>query len=395
MEECVLLQFYLRGGADGLTLCVPVDEPNYHANRFDTRVYHPADVSAPAGKTADIIAPAILSGSTLVRTAFGLPPAFAGMKPLYQANKLCFVHAAGSVDPSRSHFEQQKNTELGEVTATPSKTGLGWLGRYLADTPPVGDGSLRALAFSTYKIVSFNGGNGVTPAYDPEDFDYPGGQALKDQLSALHAAVVNNPLAPGLQNDLGAIQKLSAVNWGTAQGLYPNSVLGNQFRQAFEVIRDVPGIELITIDYDNIAGKRWDTHNDQGVFSGTMASLMADLSATVNAFMYDVDNNLLGKKVIVLIMTEFGRTLHENDGKGTDHGRGGVSMLIGNHVNGGQVYTNPNDPWPTGFSDDLPVQLDIRDLQAEALSKCLGANIANVFPDTSYSYVDHGLINIV
>jgi len=131
---CTLVQLYLRGGADGMTLCVPVDDPGYHANRFDTRVYHPSDPLAPSDKKATIIAPAIMQGGNLFRTAFGLPPAFLGIKPLYDTGKVCFVHAAGSLDPTRSHFDQQKNTELGEITATPNKDGLGWLGRYLAHT---------------------------------------------------------------------------------------------------------------------------------------------------------------------------------------------------------------------------------------------------------------------
>jgi uncharacterized protein (DUF1501 family) len=391
MDECTIVQFYLRGGADGMTLCVPCDDGGYHANRTHTRVWHPDDPLAPADKKATIIEPAVYSGPTLVRTSFGLPPAFLGMQDLWDDDQLIFVQGAGSIDPTRSHFEQQKNTELGEVSATPNKTGLGWLGCYLADTPAVDDGSLRALAFSTFKIPSFNGGTGITPAFDPQTFDYPGGQALKDELQALYGSIPN-PVSTGLDADIGAIQKLMGVSWGTAQGAYPASILGNQFRQAFEVIRDVPGIEVVTIDYDNIAGQRWDTHDDQGVFQGTMANLMNDLSTTMKAFMSDVVT-LVGKTAIVLVYTEFGRTLHENGGKGTDHGRGGCSMILGeaDRIHGRQVHTKPGVVW-TDTPDDLPVHIDIRHLQAEAVEKCLGADPDAVFPDTSFDYDDQGLI---
>jgi len=250
---------------------------------------------------------------------------------------------------------------------------------------------LRALALSTYQIASFNGGNGVTPAYDPSHFDYPGGATLKSQLSSLYGSFPN-PVAAGLSGDLGAIQKLLGVNWnGLGQGSYPASVLGGQFRQAFQVIRDVFGVEIITIDYDNITGQRWDTHNDQGVFTGTMSHLMADLAAAVSAFLTDMAT-LTGKTALVLVYTEFGRTLRENDGKGTDHGRGGVSFLAGNAVNGGQVFTKPGVPW-TNSVDDLPVQIDIRDIQAEVAVKCLGVlHAKTIFPDNGYAYHPYGLI---
>jgi uncharacterized protein (DUF1501 family) len=396
-DECVLVQFYLRGGADGLTLCVPLDEPNYHLHRDKTRVYHPDDTSAPASKKATLIeAPVLDNLGGIVRTGFGLPPKFVGMKQHYDAGKLCFVHAVGSLDPTRSHFAQQAYTELGEVTATPNPDGNGWLGRYLDDTPARGDGSLRALAFGTVKITSYNGGNGVTPSADPSQFDYPIGAPVKDSLQALYSAVPN-PVQSSLENDLGAINKLQNVTWSNVTGY---SVLNTQFKYAYDVIRDVPDIEVITIDYDNVNGKRWDTHNDQGVFNnGTMANLMDDLSDSITEFLADIAT-VTGKKAIVLIYTEFGRTLHENDGEGTDHGRGGVAMLLGDDVNGQQVYT---DGWP-GLDDaaldppttgDLAVTIDIRDIQAEAISKCLGGRVWKIFPDDDYTFHDHGLISVL
>lgn len=392
----VLVQLYLRGGADGFSLCVPNDEANYHLHRDKTRIYHPDDTSAPAGTNAIPLEPPILdAGGNIVRTGFGLAPAFAGMKNLYLANKLCFVHACGSLDPTRSHFAQQAFTELGEITATPNKDGDGWLGRYLQNTDPRGDGTLRALAFGTVKITSYNGGKGVTPTAEPHLFDYPAGQPLKDHLTTLYGASPGSPVQDSLEDDIGAIDKLQAVNWGTIPGGF--SVLRTQFRRAFEVIRDVPDIEIITIDYDNIAGQRWDTHNDQGVFDGTMANLMTDLSDTIQAFVAEV-GTIMNRKVVVLIYTEFGRTLQENTGCGTDHGRGGVAMLVGDDVTSGQVYTHD---WPTldyaaldppGASGDLAVTLDIRDIQAEVITKCLGGVVEDIFPDDDYEYMDHGLI---
>ncbi len=393
----VLVQLYLRGGADGLTLCVPVDEPNYHAKRVETRVYHPDDTGADPDKKADLIVPAIWNGGTLERTGFGLPPAFAPIKPLFTSGKLCFVHGVGCLGSTRSHFQQQDFSERGEHIGTTNKDGLGWIGRHLASTTPLGSGSLRGLGINSFQIKSYSGGDGVTPSADPEGFSFPGEASLRTQLAAMYA-LHGDPLKTSLMNDLEAIEKLNGpggVAWGTTRTAYPSSDLGTQFRQAFEVIRDVPDIEVVTIDYDNIAGQRWDTHNDQGVFQGTMANLMADLSNTLTAFMTDVDT--IARKVIVLVHTEFGRTLHENDGLGTDHGRGGLCMVLGDGVSGGRVITRGweglddavLDPPVTG---DLPVSIDIRDVQSEIAEECLGNSTSNVFPDETYDYDSLGLI---
>ena len=381
VERCVLVQLYLRGGADGLTLCVPEDEPNYHAKRNETRVYKHNDATAPPGRNGTLIEPA--AGG---RTGFALPPALVDkFKPLYDSGQLCFVQAVGSEDETRSHFSQQAFTELGETSATTNSDGNGWLGRYLESTAPRGDGTLRALAFGTVKITSYNGGNGVTPTLDPVTFDYPVGNPLRAHLQTLYAADPN-PVEESLQNDLGAIDKLQAVNWADVSTLgYSN--LRTQFQRAFEVIRDVDDIEVISIDFDNENGERWDTHNIQGVFDGAMFNLMTILADAVDGFVTDIAT-LRDRRVVLLIYTEFGRTLQENDGFGTDHGRGGACMLVGDDVNGGQVYT---DPWP-GLADDLEVTVDIRDIQGEAISKCLGANVNDVFPADDYVYKNHGLI---
>lgn len=399
-----LLHLYIRGGWDALTLCVPLEEPGYDQNRDVTRVFSPEHPTAPPEFKAKRITPAIYDqGGNLVRTSFGLPPAFQGVHPLYRVEKnLCFIHGVGCLDETRSHFSQQKNTELGITSGSDipvgEPEGHGWLGRALNDTQPQGDGTLRGLAISPFTIASFTGGPAVTPTLTPDAFGIPFNSTLMPEIQSVYAEAAPNPVNTGLANDVGAIDKLSSVSWGTATG-YPGTILGDQFRQAFEVFRDLPEVEVVSIDYDNISGQRWDTHNQQGVFSGTMANLMGDLASALAVFMADTKTLPADQTVTVMIYSEFGRTLHENCGAGTDHGRGGLAMLVGERVQGGQVYTPtdpqlmlPVGPWPTGFSDDMPVLIDIRDVQSEVASKCMGANVAKVFPDTLYTPRDHGLI---
>lgn len=399
-----LLHVYIRGGWDALTLCVPLEEAGYDANRDLTRVFSPEHPTAPPEKKAKRITPAIYDGAgNLVRTSFGLPPAFQGVAPLYRVEKnLCFIQGVGSLDETRSHFSQQKHTELGTTTESdiqaPEIEGLGWLGRYLNSTPTQGDATLRALAISPFTIASFAGGTGVTPTLSPDAFGIPFNATLMPEIQSVYAEATANPVNAGLANDVGAISKLESVNWGSTSG-YPPTILGNQFRQAFEVFRDLPEVEVVSIDYDNIAGQRWDTHNQQGVFEGTMANLMNDLASALTAFMDDTKDLPSDQTVTVMIYSEFGRTLHENCGAGTDHGRGGLALLVGDRVQGGQVYTPTESqlqlsvgPWPTGFSDDLPVLIDIRDIQSEVAEKCMGADVSKVFPDANYTPKDHGLI---
>ncbi len=398
----VLVQLYLRGGADGLTLCAPVDEPNYQTRRDETRVYAEGDASAPSGRNGTNIEPMQQDGlsGAMIRTGFDLAPAFAPMKTLYDNGQLAFVHGAGSVDPTRSHFAQQANTEIGETALSAPKLGTGWIGRYLMKAPPRGDGSLRALGLNRFAIQSYSGGGGVIPTQEPETFMLPIGLGTGTALESIYAASTNS-VQGTLTNDLSSISKLMSVNWGDpVPGRYPVSTLGDHLWRAFQVIRDDADIEVISIDYDNIDGKRWDSHEEQGVFDGTLHDLMEDLAHGLTGFQEDVDTNLTGKRVVVLVYTEFGRTLKENGGRGTDHGRGGVAMVVGNEVRIPQVYTDPNlwdglndaslDPPNDG---DQAVTVDIRDVQGEIMAQRMGVPAKRIFPDTNYTYQSRNLLS--
>ena len=383
----VLLQLYLRGGADALTLCVPYDDPHYRAKRVFTRVPAPQETGDPNLDATKI------QNACSGAPAFGIPPALKKLKPLYDDGELVFVHACGSKDPTRSHFLQQSYTERGEITDTPNQDANGWIGRHLATSTPLGSGSLRALGFNTFAIESYAGGNGVTPTPEPETFTFPGDPIFAQKIQDMYVDF-GEPLATAMVNDQEAVAKLQGVDWDAGSDAYPDSVLGSQFKRSFQVINSVPDIEVISLDYDNITGQRWDTHNSQGVFDGTMKNLMEDLSDSLVAFLDDMRD--IDRRVIVLVYTEFGRTLQENDGKGTDHGRGGVALLAGDGVDGKRVVTqwpglDPDslDPPTTG---DLAVTIDIRDVQGEIVVELLGNTIANVFPDTEYSYQTRGLL---
>ena len=384
----VLVVVFLRGGADGLTICPPYAEQPYIDKRPNIRIHAPGE---SGDATKDALPLQAASGGL---PAFGLAPAMAPLVPAYDDDKLLIVQAVGCQDPSRSHFAQQKNNEHAVTSSTPNVDGNGWLGRYLANTSPCsGTGALRGFSFGFFKAAAFDGGNGVTPAVDPKDFAFPGDLTLQTKLQSMYT-LFGDPLSTALQNDIEAVAKLAAVDWDLPSGAYPSSTLGGQFKDAAAMALQLGcELEVINIDYDNIAGQRWDAHSDQNPYTGTYYNLIDDLARSMAAFWADLEGN---RRVCVLVYSEFGRTLDENSSLGTDHGRGGVALMLGDGVNGGQVFSN----WP-GLDDasldppvtgDLKAELDIRDLQAEIAVDCLKTSVSAVIPDTSYTWTDHGLI---
>jgi uncharacterized protein (DUF1501 family) len=383
----LFVQIFLRGGADGLTLVCPYDDPTYQQKRIVTRVFPPG-VGEPAKQAIH------LANATAGAPAFGLPPALAPLWALYDEGKLAFVHACGSADPTRSHFDQQLKMEHA-VVGEGGYDAKGWLGRHLSNPP---GGSLRALVFAGNPADSFDGGSGVTPAPDPSAFTFPGDPATaaarQATLSGMYT-LFGQPLAEALANDVGAIAKLDTVPFETYQpaagAVYPaNSVLGDQLKKTAAMAKTLADLEIVHIDFDNVNGHRWDTHADQGVFTGSMSYCMDHLARSLLAFLRDMEN---AREICVFVLTEFGRTLQENASLGTDHGRGSVAILVGDSVNGGQVVTDWTDLTGPGLDGgDQAVTIDIRHLMGEIAEDVLGTTWQTVIFDDTFPYASRNLI---
>ncbi len=419
-----LVQLYLRGGADGLTLVCPYADMNYCQARDTTRVYPPLINPIPA--TACYLPPpsspsmrAIhLSNAGGGQPAFGTPQAMQTLMPKYNAGQLSFVHACGSLDPTRSHFEQQLKMEQGVVGVADQSTG--WLGRYLDLTKGPHTGPLRAYSFSPNPLDSFDGGEKMTSAVDPGSFAFPenpnwnGPLTVQSTLANLYASFHGgtDPLLTTFDTDVAAIAELAQVTLPDCNAMppvncspgYPDSKLGNEFRQVAAMAKALPMLEMCAVNYDNIDGQRWDSHDDQGVHDGKMFNLMTNLAETLNAFLDDMAGQ---RPVVVLVITEFGRRLQENGSGGTDHGRGGVAMALSNYPG----ILNPNPSTGTGrviatgwpglapgqLEDglDLKVAIDVRDVMTEIAFKFLGfpGTATDLFPDTpTYVYQDRGVL---
>jgi len=371
----ILVTLFLRGGADGLSIVVPYAEDAYHRARPALGIPSPKDGRAPAAQRA-----IDLDGF------FGLNPAMGALMPLYHDGTLAAVHACGSGDQSRSHFEAMAVMERGLASA-PTGLASGWIARHLTATQGSNQSPLRAVAFSSIMPDSLRGATDATAVssladfrlYVPETPDSTPAAEIRQALAEFYHDG-KDAIATAGRETLAVLDTLNRIDperYKAANGaLYPTTEVGNGLKQVACLIKARVGLEVACLDRTG-----WDTHVAQG---NLLAPQRADISNSIAAFVKDLGAGM--KTVTILVMTEFGRRVHENTGLGTDHGRGTIMLLAGGGIAGGKVYSK----WP-GLEDrqleggiDIRVTTDYRDVLSEVLSKRLrNHNLAAVFPEYS------------
>lgn len=371
-QRDVILSVFLRGGADGLSLLVPFFDANYYAGRPNIAIPRPDSTNtATRGIALD--------------DRFALPQAMRGLYAAYQAGHLLPIHATGSVDPSRSHFDAMKFIEVGKPRDPNLATG--WLGRHLATSTPVRTGApLRALGISSGLQKTLVGAPRTLPIPDPANFNIAGSTTTRNErMSWLRREYTGSaePVQAAAVDALATIEILQRINFTGYQpaggAVYPNTSFGRGLRSAAAMIKADIGVEAIQIDRGG-----WDTHAAQDPVGGVMRDLMLDLSNSLGAFHADVIGNS-SYNVTVVVISEFGRNARQNGSLGTDHGRGNAMFVMGRNIAGGRVLINT---WP-GLAieqlenrQDLRVTLDHRDILAEIVRNRLGnPNLGVVFPD--------------
>lgn len=389
-----VLSIFLRGGADGLTLLAPSNDPHYQALRDVTEVWDPANPSAPPGQVG-----LPLTAATPSQPAFFVPQALAPLKELFDdpVPHLALFHAAGSFFDTQSHFDQQKFVEDGGTLQS-----AGWLGRHLqtktdhfGGTPP----SFRAIGLSSTLAQTLQGGPGATPVASLESYEFPVSFPASSSEAAAREATVDLmydafgvPLGPAMDSVLDAIAKLGGIDYASyvpAGGAsYPTSKFGSDLKKIAQLTKAVAQVEAVHVDLGG-----WDTHFNQGVHTpgGRMHDLMDDLARSLRAYYRDLQATVPYRKFIVVVVTEFGRKVKENSSGGTDHGRGGVAIVLGSDVVGG-VYTSwPGlDPATQQVNGDLAVTTELRDVFGTIVERSLAnSNVATVIPNdpaTGYVY---------
>ncbi len=375
----VIVSLFLRGGADALTLCVPYAERNYY-NLRPTLAIQPPDAGG-ANRALD------LDG------AFGFPPALEPLLEAYRAGDLLVVHACGLENPTRSHFEAMHFMEVGRGDP-PASLYTGWLGRHLqATAPTLRDGVLRAVGIGAGLQRTLVGGPLTVPVRDPAEFGLEG-RSRRAREAALEVmyAVAGEPLQTTAVNTFRTIDLLDDIDFRGYQpaggAAYPDDEFGYALRSTAALIKAEVGVEAVAIDLGG-----WDTHDFQGPVEGHMAGLMGSLAAGLGAFHQDLFAGGV-ENVVVVAMSEFGRHAFENASGGTDHGHGGLMLVLGGAVAGGRVLTD----WP-GLGDgqlyegqDLEITIDYRDVLTEILTRRLGnPDYRTVFDDPGYTPRTHGV----
>jgi len=372
----VLVHVFLRGGMDGLTTCVPYGDPELQPARPDLAI-------APPGAT---------NGAVDLDGFFGLAPAAAPLKTIYDAGRLAIVHAVGSTDSTRSHFDAFKAMERGLPEQDYDSVSTGWLARHLLTTPPLGGGLLRALAMDDLMPLSLGGAPQTLPIPDPALFSFPGDPLTSPwRQRAIEAMYerTGEPLSGAAQSTFDTIEMMEAIDFDgyvpENGAVYPASPFGDKLKRAAALIKAQIDLECLFIDYGG-----WDHHNTLGPIDGVMASMLDDLSRSLEAFHLDLLDHQ--DDVTGLVISEFGRRVAQNDSLGLDHGHGGCLMVFGGHVAGGQVFTSWPGLAPAALDQgDLAITTDYRDVVGEILVRRLGTtDLAAVFPGYTPNF--HGIV---
>ncbi len=348
---------FLRGAFDGLNAVIPWADPAYATLR--------PTIAIPTDAVID------LDGR------FGLHPSLWPLKDLYDDGTLALVHAAGSLDPTRSHFDAQALMERG----TDDDVATGWLARHVA-AADVTALPLHAVAWGQTAPASLAGDLAALSTPNLSSFQLAADTSLqaatRDALTRLYGPAGGGGVLTGPgRAALGALDLIDRVRTTTSPSTqpYPASTLGRALGEIARTISADVGLTAATVD---VGG--WDLHADAGTATaGPMQARLADLAQSLRAFHDDLGDTM--SRTTVVVMSEFGRRAYENGSGGTDHGSGNVMLVMGRGIAGGHVHGD----W-LGMDDahlyrgDIPVLTDYRDVVAEVVTGRHASDVATVFP---------------
>ena len=373
-KKKVLVTIFQRGAVDGLNMVVPHGEPEYYNLR----------------RTIAIRKPNETEGAIDLDGFFGLNPAMASLSPFWKSKQLGIIHSSGSPDNTRSHFDAQDYMESG--TPGYKSTRDGWLNRAIQSAAVKSDSPFRAVAMTQSMPRSLYGKAPSVAMTNLSDFTIKAGlytADLKGGFEGIYEQNAKDSLGETGKETFEAVNFLTSANPAQYKpengAVYPASQLGRSMQQIAQLIKAGVGLEVAFAE----AGG-WDTHVNQAQGNaparGQLANLLRDFSSSIAAFATD-----LGKRmddVVILTMSEFGRTARENGSRGTDHGHGNAMLVLGNSVKGGKVYGDWKGLKPDQLNEgrDLSVTTDFRDVFAEIATKHLGTkDTASLFPKHAVS----------
>lgn len=361
----------LRGALDGLAAVPPYGDPAYSLARRGLAFAPPGDID----------------GMIDLNGFFGLHPALASLLPLYQQQQLAIFHAIASPYRERSHFDAQNLLENG--TIRPGGTE-GWLNRAL-QAVSAQEGAAMALSQQLPLVLQggYRAGSWAPKAYAANS-DNP----MLAKMMQLYARdpLLGESFSTGLAIQKTAEENLTPEDLRAAGNARGTEALMSAAKAAAGFLAEPDGARIAVLE----AGG-WDTHARQGTVQGQLTQRLTDLGKALASFPNNLDATIWAKTVVVVV-TEFGRTVAENGTGGTDHGTGGVAFMLGGAVRGGNIYSQ----WP-GLTEgklyqgrDLYPTMDIRSLFKTVLAAHLKLPMDiienNIFPNSAEAPIYGGLI---
>jgi uncharacterized protein (DUF1501 family) len=350
----ILISIFQRGAADGLNIVVPFFEKRY----YDLR----PSIAIPA--------PGRPNGAIDLDGRFALHPSLQQLKPFWDSGQLAIIHASGSPEGNRSHFEMQDQMESG----TPGRTlEDGWLNRALAPPTPA-TSPIRAVAMGAKMPRTLRGNRNAIAVSDLQQFQARD-QGVASILESMYASTADPQLTAAGKGTFDAMKMIESINrtpYNPANGAQYQGEFGNALRQIARLIKADAGLEAA---FAEIGG--WDHHSNE---NGQLPQLLQQFGNSLAAFARDMGDQM--KDIVIVTMSEFGRTAAEDGNSGTDHGHGNAMFVLGGPVRGGKVYGRwPGlEPEQLFQKRDLEVTTDFRAVLGEVVRGHLGQSADSVFP---------------
>jgi len=353
-KKKIVISLFQRGAADGLNIVVPFFEPRYYELR----------------PTLALPSPGKANGVLDLDGRFGLHPTLQTLKPLWDRGLLAIIHAAGSPSGNRSHFEAQDQMESGTLDRT---TEDGWLNRVL-ESPTATTSPVRAVAVGAKMPRTLRGNGGGIAIGDLQQFQTRNPD-VASVLQMMYSATPDTQLATQGKSTFDALKMIESINktpYTPANGAQYVGEFGNSLRQIARLIKADVGLEA---GFADIGG--WDHHSNEATQLGP---LLQQFGTSLEAFVRDLGDRM--EDIVIVTMSEFGRTAKEDGNGGTDHGHGNVMFVMGGPVRGGKIYGKwPGlEPEQLFEKRDLQVTTDYRAVLGEVVRDHLGRPPEKVFP---------------
>jgi uncharacterized protein (DUF1501 family) len=351
-DQPVFITIFQRGAADGVSMVVPFGDKNYYSLRSQIAIPEPSRSGEDRAIDLDGF--------------FALHPSLSSLKPIYDERHMAVIHAAGSPDTTRSHFDAQDYMESG----TPGRKSVvdGWLNRYMQVNSQRKPSPFRAVSLSANMPRALMGAAPAVAMTSIADFGLRGASGMEAVFEKMY---------PEIFDTVKILRAANPEQYTAAAGAqYPTSPFGRSLLQIAQLVKANVGLQVAFAD---VGG--WDTHANQGASRGQLSNRLREFGDGLAALYRDLGDRM--RNVVVLTMTEFGRSIRQNGSGGTDHGHASCMFAFGGPVKGGKVYGG----WPGLAAEqlhegrDLAVTTDFRGVLSEILAKHMEAReIAKVFP---------------